>query len=393
MSRGPVPQAQRPSEAVDRLVDALSEDVVATSTEKLLDEVTEDQGDRLAFVHEFDRALAQAVGQSKKTSEHWSDGLVARMRPSPRSLLFKPLRSSTAAARGLPFWKRPVTALVATLLIAVAAGDIYLHWQQVSGVFGAANMPSTTKPSPAASTLFRTPRASAPELAKADARDSPAQLPTGLDAVAQKRVRTATVRRDNLEDRQATPSGRTFQQSSVPVEVARPSPLPNATPRAAIASSEYSFGGPADPQNVSPAAPAAGPAPPVSSLGTLSFLAPVRGPIVMGFGRTDSGRQNEGIDYAVPEGTDVHAAEDGLVIYAGDDTKGYGNVVLVRHSNGFVTTYAHASELVVKTGDTVRRGEVIAKVGRTGNIPAPRLHFEIRRGTVPVDPMRYLSPG
>ena len=181
--------------------------------------------------------------------------------------------------------------------------------------------------------------------------------------------------------------------SPEPAQAPRPSTLAAPASRSASATGEYSFGGPSDPQNVSPVAPIASPRPSAGNLGTLSFLAPVRGPIVMGFGRTDNGRQNEGIDYAAPEGTDVRVAEDGIVIYAGDDAKGYGNVVLVRHSNGFVTAYAHASELVVKTGDTVRRGEVIAKVGRSGNIPAPRLHFEIRRGTVPVDPMRYLSPG
>jgi murein DD-endopeptidase MepM/ murein hydrolase activator NlpD len=296
-----------------------------------------------------------------------------------------------------------VTALVATLLVIVAVGDVYLHWQQVSGVSSLPNMPAATKVSPPASVVFGDQQAPAPELAKSDVRDWPAkpdvrewpaQLPTGLDAVDRQRARTATIRGNNSADRLvAAPFGETSQQASVSAEAAPPSTPAAVAPRAATASGERSFGGPADPRDVPPIAPAAALAPPVGNLGTLSFLAPVRGPIVMGFGRTDNGRQNEGIDYAAPEGTDVRVAEDGIVIYAGDDTKGYGNVVLVRHSNGFVTTYAHASELVVKTGDTVRRGEVIAKVGRSGNIPAPRLHFEIRRETVPVDPMRYLSPG
>ena len=77
--------------------------------------------------------------------------------------------------------------------------------------------------------------------------------------------------------------------------------------------------------------------------------------------------------------------------YAGNELKGYGNLVLVRHPNGFVTAYAHASELLVKRGDKVKRGQVIAKSGRTGNISAPQLHFEIRKGSTPVDPMSYLG--
>jgi len=157
---------------------------------------------------------------------------------------------------------------------------------------------------------------------------------------------------------------------------------------AAPALAEYAQAGPA--QNTLQVSPAGEGN---NNAGTLSFLAPVRGPIVMGFGRTDNGRQNEGIDYAVPEGTDVRAAEDGVVAYAGDDSKGYGKLLLVRHSNGFITAYAYASELLVGTGDGVRRGQVIAKSGQTGSTPAPRLHFEIRRDTVPVDPLRYLSSG
>ena len=105
-----------------------------------------------------------------------------------------------------------------------------------------------------------------------------------------------------------------------------------------------------------------------------------------------NGQRNDGINLALPEGTPVHAAEDGVVAYAGSELKGYGNLVLVRHSNGFVTAYAHASEILVKRGDQVRRGQVIAKSGQTGNVTSPQLHFEIRKGSAPVDPTQYL-PG
>lgn len=121
------------------------------------------------------------------------------------------------------------------------------------------------------------------------------------------------------------------------------------------------------------------------------FRWPVRGRVVAGFGPKPTGQQNDGIDIAVPEGTPVKAADDGVIAYAGNELKGYGNLVLIRHSNGLVTAYAHASELMVKRGDTVKRGHVIAKSGQTGNVTSPQLHFEVRKGTTPVDPMQFLT--
>ena len=95
-----------------------------------------------------------------------------------------------------------------------------------------------------------------------------------------------------------------------------------------------------------------------------SFRWPVRGRIIAGFGAKPNGQQNDGINLAVPEGTPIKAAEDGVVAYAGNELKGYGNLVLIRHANGYVTAYAHASELMVKRGDTVKRGQVIAMPAR-----------------------------
>ena len=121
------------------------------------------------------------------------------------------------------------------------------------------------------------------------------------------------------------------------------------------------------------------------------FRWPVRGRIIAGFGPKPNGQQNDGIDVAVPENTPVKAAEDGVVAYAGNELKGYGNLVLVRHPNGYVTAYAHAKELLVKRGDQIKRGEVIAKSGQSGNVDAPQLHFEVRKGSAPVDPMQFLN--
>ena len=117
----------------------------------------------------------------------------------------------------------------------------------------------------------------------------------------------------------------------------------------------------------------------------------MRGRVIASFGPTPNGLQNDGINLAVPEGTPVKAAEDGVVAYAGNELKGYGNLVLVRHCNGFVTAYAHASDILVKRGETVKRGQVIAHSGQTGNVTSPQLHFEIRKGSTPVDPSQYLE--
>jgi murein DD-endopeptidase MepM/ murein hydrolase activator NlpD len=117
------------------------------------------------------------------------------------------------------------------------------------------------------------------------------------------------------------------------------------------------------------------------------FRWPARGRIIESF----KAGGNDGINIAVPEGTSVRAAESGTVAYAGDGLKGYGNMVLIRHPNGFVTAYANNGELDVKAGDTVKRGQIIAKSGQSGNVNSPQLHFELRKGTTPVDPTAYLA--
>ena len=122
-----------------------------------------------------------------------------------------------------------------------------------------------------------------------------------------------------------------------------------------------------------------------------SFRWPARGRVIAGYGAKANGKQNDGINVAVPEGTPVKAAEDGVVAYSGNELKDYGNLVLVRHSNGYVTAYAHASELMVKRGDPIKRGQTIAKSGQTGGVSSPQLHFEIRKGSSPIDPLQFLN--
>jgi len=122
-----------------------------------------------------------------------------------------------------------------------------------------------------------------------------------------------------------------------------------------------------------------------------TFRWPVRGKVITSYGAKTNGKANDGINLAVPEGTPVKAAEDGVVAYSGNELKGYGNLVLVRHSNGYVTAYAHASELLVKRGDPIKRGQIIAKSGQSGEVGSPQLHFEIRKGSAPVDPLQFLN--
>ncbi|GGE80660.1 lipoprotein [Stappia taiwanensis] len=121
------------------------------------------------------------------------------------------------------------------------------------------------------------------------------------------------------------------------------------------------------------------------------FRWPVRGRIISEFGSKPGGTRNDGINLAVPEGADIKAVDDGTVIYAGNELKGYGNLVLIRHDDGWVSAYAHNSALLVKRGDSIRRGAVVAKAGSTGSVTQPQLHFELRRGNKPVDPMQYLA--
>ena len=122
-----------------------------------------------------------------------------------------------------------------------------------------------------------------------------------------------------------------------------------------------------------------------------SFRWPVKGRIVSGFGTKPDGGHNDGVNISVPQGTSVKAAENGVVAYAGSELKGYGNLVLVRHANNWVSAYANNEEILVKRGDKVKRGQIIAKAGMTGSVSKPQVHFELRKGSRPVDPTKYMS--
>jgi murein DD-endopeptidase MepM/ murein hydrolase activator NlpD len=127
--------------------------------------------------------------------------------------------------------------------------------------------------------------------------------------------------------------------------------------------------------------------PPLTGRG---FLWPVDGKVIGGFGVTGNGQHRNGINIAARKGAPVVASEDGIVVYASDGIDGYGRMVLVRHAEGYITTYAHNATLLVEVGDVVRRGQVIARVGDTGDVSTSQLHFELRRGTQPINPEAVL---
>lgn len=131
--------------------------------------------------------------------------------------------------------------------------------------------------------------------------------------------------------------------------------------------------------------------PPPAEAGAPSFDWPVRGQVLANFGRRPNGERNDGINIEAPSGAEVRAAAPGQVVYAGSELAGYGQLVLIRHSGGYVTAYAHNSRLLVREGDQISRGQIIAQAGATGTVDRPQVHFEIRSGVNPVDPMSYLN--
>ncbi len=155
---------------------------------------------------------------------------------------------------------------------------------------------------------------------------------------------------------------------------------------------------PALASNAAPKAPTATPRKPlpkdepVATPATFTgrFVWPLNGTIIGRFGPAGDGRRNDGINIAADKGADIHAAADGVVAYAGSAIAVYGGLILIKHGDGWITAYGHAEQILVTRGQTVHRGDVIAKAGATGSVNKPQLHFEIRNKRTPVDPLRYL---
>ncbi|WKA31775.1 LysM peptidoglycan-binding domain-containing M23 family metallopeptidase [Bradyrhizobium roseum] len=275
--------------------------------------------------------------------------------PGQQLIIPKPTAVAGAAPSPAPAASRPVAAASSSSVHVVNSGDTLM------GIARRNNVPVG-------------------ELARANNLDQSAKLSLGMKLTVPGSKSVAAV---------AAPLAQPAAVAGAPAQPAAPATKmasAGGPPQAARLASATT--------NVTEEKPVAEPAAvkPSEATGALpTFRWPVRGKVITTYGAKTNGKSNDGINLAVPEGTPVKAAEDGVVAYSGNELKGYGNLVLVRHSNGYVTAYAHASELLVKRGDPIKRGQIIAKSGQSGEVASPQLHFEIRKGSSPVDPLQFLN--
>lgn len=263
------------------------------------------------------------------------------------------------------------------------------------------------QPAPAPVVDAKAQAKAAAEAKAAAAAEVKAKAEADAQAMRESRARFAAEAKAKADARKAAPAAsaakpvveaKSAPAQPQPVKTAAPAPQP-AKPTPAAKPVVVASAPAAEPKPT--AIPKAEPAPEpkttaslpkqeeeaASSADKADFRWPARGRVISGYSKGG----NEGINIAVPEGTPVKAAEGGTVAYAGSELKGYGNLVLIRHPNGYVSAYAHNGDLKVKRGDTVKRGQVVANSGQSGNVSSPQLHFELRKGSTPVDPTPYLN--
>lgn len=179
-----------------------------------------------------------------------------------------------------------------------------------------------------------------------------------------------------------------------------PVPKPTVRPpvRVAVAAPRQPSGPAAGNHRSTPprAVPAAAAPPPTAAAASpaqgAGFLWPVRGRVIAGFGPGPDGTHNDGINIAAPRGAPVEAIAAGVVIYAGNELRGYGNLILIKHPEGWISAYAHLDVILVRRAERVSRGQVIGRVGSTGSVRTPQLHFELRRADRAVNPLKFLAP-
>lgn len=261
-------------------------------------------------------------------------------------------------------------------------------------------------PSPVATALASAPSASPDEIQRVESLPPAAAPPGGVSSAPIAGSPTAQLPATAAPGPAASSSG-DIVAVPLPAPATAPAAAPSAatsTPAPAIAARSPS-GQDADEaanstsESPPPETKAAGfaPAAGVSSAarsgapGSGLFLWPLRGKIVSGYGAKDGGLFNDGINIAAKRGESVVAAGDGVVVYAGNEIRGFGNLVLIKHAKGWMTAYAHNDRLLVRRGERVRRGQPIAKAGSSGGVASPQLHFEVRKGSHAVDPVKYLG--
>jgi murein DD-endopeptidase MepM/ murein hydrolase activator NlpD len=193
-----------------------------------------------------------------------------------------------------------------------------------------------------------------------------------------------------LDNPVSAPSGATSVQAAPLPPVVSPATEAKGEAATPTTNSSAIVPPPAAPSFTAPAPPTA-PDPPASHSGN-TFSWPVRGRILAAYGSSSDGTHNDGINIGAPRGAPVQAADAGVVAYTGNELRGYGNLILIKHADGWISAYAHCDQLLVKRGDKVARGQVIARVGATGNVNEPQLHFELRHGRQAVDPREFLTP-
>jgi murein DD-endopeptidase MepM/ murein hydrolase activator NlpD len=173
----------------------------------------------------------------------------------------------------------------------------------------------------------------------------------------------------------------------------QPAPVPPPQPAVAAAGPNKTIAFPPHEPSAAEEARAepAPPLPPIQSTGS-RFPWPVHGHVLASYGVAADGTHNDGINIAASRGTPIKSVESGIVAYVGNELRGYGNLVLIKHTNGWISAYAHCDEVLVRKGDPVYKGQTVAKVGATGGVTEPQLHFELRQGKRPVDPRGFLDP-
>jgi murein DD-endopeptidase MepM/ murein hydrolase activator NlpD len=419
----------RNADPFNNLADALAEDIVAAPAAALMHDASSDPGGAHGFVAAFDRIAARAGAQAR------------------RRLIAERLRALLNAVVPPLSWTSAMAA-VASLGVVVVAGGIYVHQDSYRTAavpppivladqvpekaaprmlparpmsYGdnrvadanseAAAAPQSPPPAPAAAAqpapqppfapssvavpphIAAAPAAAAPPVAAVAPPPAPPAAAGGVDAP--KAMRTVKIDSDaQPASGAAAPaqprilSGEMLERALRDYQVATAIAAQGNNAEARTRSS--SFGGTGLASSYAP--PGAVRYGARNREAAPSFQWPLRGRLIAPFGSPVGGVPNTGIDLAAPRGTDVRAADEGVVAYAGDfDT--FGKLILLSHRGGFITVYAHAQSIRVKTGDTVRRGQVIAKSGQSGSASAPQLHFEIRKGETAVDPKQYLPPG
>ncbi|CAO3353187.1 peptidoglycan DD-metalloendopeptidase family protein [Azospirillum palustre] len=228
---------------------------------------------------------------------------------------------------------------------SVQAAELPPPGASSSGGIAATPLPPPSKPGAAPEP------AAAPPAATGDTAYQPGQAPTML-----------------------RPPGSKPAATPIPAPTAQPAP-PAAAPQQEVAAA-------APPSKPEPKAEVGAPPP----RGGARFLWPVKGKLISGYGPKPDGLHNDGLNIAAAKGTAVVAADNGVVAYAGNELRGFGNLLLLKHSDGWITAYAHLDKIEVERGASVKRGQVIARVGQTGGVSSPQLHFELRKGSQAVDP-------